>query len=97
MRFDWNEAKARSNKAKHGIDFETAEDLFTDPLILEDHAHSEHEQRFIAIGFDAKGRLLSVVFVKPDPEIVRIISARKATTQEADLYAQERRKRDAGL
>jgi uncharacterized protein len=94
LRFDWDEKKRQSNLSKHGVDFLTTDGVFADPLILEDHAHSEVERRFIAIGVDSKGRLLTVIFAKPDSETCRIVSARKSTQTETEIYAKQREQRD---
>ena len=87
MKFDWDIDKARSNKSKHGVTFESVEPMFTDPLIFDDLSHSESEPRYVALGFDSRGRLLAVAFVRPDRETIRIISARKATKKETAVYA----------
>jgi len=87
MKFDWDTQKARINKSKHGVTFESVESMFTDPLIFDDLSHSESEPRYVALGFDDKGRLLAVAFIRPDLETIRIISARKATKKETGIYA----------
>ena len=88
MNFEWEESKNQLNVKKHGISFEHAAYVFTDPFRKEayDVEHSDSEQdRTIAIGI-AKGRLLFVSFTEPDPETVRIISSRKADTHERRFY-----------
>jgi uncharacterized DUF497 family protein len=75
------------NRRKHGVAFEEGMTIFdTAPLILEDEEHSWSEDRYIAIGFSEKQRLLSVVFTYRGRR-VRIISARKADRDEANRYA----------
>ncbi len=88
MRFEWNEDKARANIAKHGISFETASRVFSDMNRVEffDKKHSKYERRYIAIGMvDEVVYLINVVFTERD-ESIRIISARKATSEERRLY-----------
>lgn len=91
MRFDWNAAKAASNLRKHGVSFEEAETMFVAAEIFEDLEHSEDEDRYIAIGFSVKHRLLSVAFTMPEPDVCRIISARKATRREREMYEEAKR------
>jgi uncharacterized protein len=93
MQFEWDEPKAKSNRAKHGISFEETETMFgpENPVIFDDLRHSEDEDRYIAIGFSNKGRLLTVSFTRRGPELIRIISARKASREEAELYAKYKR------
>ena len=84
----WNPAKARGNAAKHGITFEEAATVFADPLSLtvRDDAHSRPgEERFATIGMSHRGRLL-VVIHSDAGDVVRIISARRATRRETRDY-----------
>lgn len=85
MDFSWDEAKATSNLAKHGVFFEEATEVFADPLALmvED---VEHPERLILIGKSVSDRLLLVVFIERDDEGIRIISARRATRHERRHY-----------
>ncbi|MYE83733.1 MAG: BrnT family toxin [Gammaproteobacteria bacterium] len=83
----WDPAKARSNLIKHGIAFEDAEVVLADPsgLTREDpDARAEH--RFITVGTDAVGRVLTVVYTYRGDR-VRLISARPATRRETEAYA----------
>jgi uncharacterized DUF497 family protein len=94
MRFEWDAEKDRTNRAKHGIDFRTAARVFTDPdmLLSEDRTDDGSEQRWHALGL-AGGiePLLVVVHVyreaKDGEEIIRIISARKASKSESRRYS----------
>ena len=81
--FEWDEEKARSNKAKHGVTFPEAASAFADPLaaIFSDPDHSADEIREILIGESERGRLLIVSFTERG-EAIRIISARGATPTE---------------
>ena len=88
MNFEWDGRKNQLNLRKHGISFEHAAHVFTDPLRKEDYddRHSNHEEnRTFAIGV-AKGSLLFVSFIEPDTETIRIISARKANKHERRFY-----------
>jgi uncharacterized protein len=83
VQFEWDENKSEINRAKHGVDFETAARAFEDPnlLIQEDRIDESGEQRWVALGL-AAAQLLMVVHVyrstENDEEIIRLISARKA-------------------
>lgn len=90
LRFEWHDKKARLNKRKHKIAFEEASTIFVDPLSLTipDPAHSIEEDRFITIGISANGKLLVVVHTDRG-DIIRIISARKATRNETKQYEQK--------
>src|SRR5262245_57582254 len=88
MRFSWDSRKAESNLRKHGIAFDQAVTVFSDPmaLIFDDMVHSENEHREIIIGFSALRRLLLVCFVKREEDTIRIVSARRATKVEIKDY-----------
>jgi len=83
--FVWNENKAKSNTRKHGVSFEEACEVFFDPFRQVGEASSENEYREFVLGFSLKRRLLFVVYVERGM-FTRIISARKATNQEKELY-----------
>jgi len=88
VRVVWDEAKNRANQRKHGVTFEEASRLFTsaaDYLEIFDAAHSDEEDRFIAIGPVTRGIVL-VVWTELDEEEIRIISARWATDRERELF-----------
>ncbi len=88
MRFEWDEAKNRQNRRKHGIAFEDARRLFesgNDYLEVFDAVHSEDEDRFIAVGSTRRG-ILVVVWTDRDDDVVRIVSARMATKREAEWF-----------
>jgi uncharacterized DUF497 family protein len=88
VRVVWDESKNRTNRKKHGVSFEEASALFhrgDDYLEIFDDAHSDEEDRFIAIGPIKKGLVL-VVYTERDEDTIRLISARWATKREADLY-----------
>lgn len=87
LSFEWDEHKAKSNLAKHGVSFEEAATVFGDPLSLTipDPAHSHAEDRFIVIGSSALQKLLVVAHTDRGDNI-RIISARRATKRERKSY-----------
>jgi uncharacterized protein len=85
--FEWDPGKAVSNFEKHGIAFDEAVSVFSDPLALfaEDRVHSLSEVRGIAIGRSGEQRLLVVVYAERG-QAIRIISARRATRGETRKY-----------
>jgi len=87
LNFQWDENKARSNLAKHGVSFEEATTVFRDPLSLTipDPAHSQTEDRWIVLGTSHQRKLLVVVHTERRDSI-RIISARLATRRERRNY-----------
>jgi len=88
VRVTWDRAKNLANQKSHGISFQEASELFTtgvDYLELFDDAHSDEEDRFIAIGPIQRGLVL-VVWTQRDNDVVRIISARWATRSEQALF-----------
>lgn len=93
MAFEWDDEKAASNLAKHGVSFELAREVWNDPLhvIIPDRI-AGGEQRWHALGLVGPVVVLVVVHSYPDPrneDRTRIISARKATKQERQRYEQE--------
>ena len=89
MKFEWDSAKNEVNIKKHGIDFKEAESVFEDEmaLIFFDDKHSFDEDRFIIIGISRKLRELTVCHChRNGDDITRIISARRATKIETELY-----------
>lgn len=89
LRFEWDERKSLQNRQKHGVSFEEAKTVFSDDyaLLIDDPDHSEEEDRFLLLGLSATLRTLMVAhcYRKAD-DVVRIISARKATRTERDTY-----------
>lgn len=84
---EYDPAKRAANLRKHGIDLEDAMPVLFDPraLVREDD-DAEGEQRFVAVGSDALGRLLTVVYTYRPPDAVRLISARPAMSREKQAY-----------
>lgn len=95
VRVEWDESKDRSNRRKHGVSFDEAAELFrsgADYLEIFDIAHSNLEDRFIAIGPIRRGLVL-VAWTEREEETVRIISARWTTQRERSLYEDFMRRR----
>ncbi len=89
MEFEWAPAKATSNLKKHGVSFEEARSVFFDDLAVQffDHNHAATEDRFILLGVSYSARLLVVCHCeRGEGDIIRIISARRATRKEASFY-----------
>ena len=85
MRFTWNTRKAASNLKKHGVSFTEAATAFDDELAAY-YPDTLHEDRFILIGYSRRQRLLYVVHAEVQHDVIRIISARKATSHEKARY-----------
>jgi uncharacterized DUF497 family protein len=88
MRFEWDKAKNRRNIRKHGIDFADVVDLFNHPVLtLLDEREPYDEDRWVAIGW-IQMLLGVVIYTERHDDIIRIISARKATQCEVRRYEQ---------
>ena len=87
MEFEWDDDKAASNEAKHGVSFPEAQTVFADPSALTgyDPDHSDEEDRYITMGTSLEGRLLVRSHTDRDNR-VRIISAREASRRERKDY-----------
>ena len=85
--FEWDGRKATANLRKHGVSFEEAATVFSDPLSLSipDPDHSEDEERFLLVGTSFQAQLL-VVAHSEHGDRVRVISARAATARERRAY-----------
>ena len=90
--FEWDENKNKLNQQKHGISFGEAKTVFYDDnarLIYDPH-HSKAEDRFVLLGLSSSLRILIVIHVyRKNDEIIRIISARKATKSEIKQYREK--------
>jgi uncharacterized protein len=85
--FVWNTRKAAANPKKHdGITFEQATEAFFDPFFKLVDAGRNEEARDAVVGYDESGRLLFVVHIELEGDIIRLISARKATVTERNDY-----------
>jgi uncharacterized protein len=78
-------SQARSNRAKHRVDFADAATVFDDPRALTIPSPLDAEERFVTLGIDATGRLVVVVYTWRG-DTIRIISARQATRNEVRDY-----------
>ena len=89
LHFEWAPAKAKANLDKHGVSFEEAMSVFYDEAAIEfyDDEHSEWEDRFLLLGLSSDVKLLLVCHCYRSEEgVIRLISARKATKNEAKHY-----------
>ena len=88
IEFEWDTIKAESNIQKHGVSFEEASTVFSDPfeLTISDPDHSVGEYRFLSIGYSEHKRLIVVSFTERQPNAIRIISARAASKPEKQFY-----------
>ena len=88
MQVEWDRGKDRANRVKHDLGFDEVRALFesdTDYLVIFDAEHSTVEDRFLAIGPVAKG-VVVITFSEPRDDVVRIISARRATRAEQEAF-----------
>ncbi len=93
MRFEWDSSKAASNAKKHKVTFEVAKTVFYDDFAVQffDEEHAIDEERFLLLGMSSDARLLLVCHCeRAQGDVIRIISARKATESEAQNYRGER-------
>lgn len=89
MEFEWDATKAAANLRKHQVSFEEARTVFFDDFAIQffDTEHAQSEERFIMLGMSSNARLLVVCHCeRGEGEVIRIISARKATRSEASQY-----------
>lgn len=89
LRFEWDQRKDKANQRKHGVSFEEGSTVFSDEhaLLLDDTEHSHQEDRFVLLGLSAMLRTLVVCHCyRESEEVIRIISARRATRKERNQY-----------
>jgi len=89
IKFEWDPAKAAANVKKHGVSFEEAQSIFYDEFALQffDEEGSEAEDRFLMLGLSSEAQILMVCHCERNRgNIVRIISARRATKNETRYY-----------
>ncbi|MBR2685752.1 MAG: BrnT family toxin [Erysipelotrichaceae bacterium] len=95
MQFEWDPSKNDTNQKKHKVSFEEAKTVFydEDAIMFDDPDHSDdEEERFLILGFSSKARILLVCHCfRAQDRIIRIISARKATTEEKMTYDEMKR------
>ena len=88
MEIESDPIKAESNLKKHGVSFKEAITVLYDEMALvQEDIDSIDENRWVLIGLSNKDRLLTIVYTLRNGEIIRLISARKATKKEAKYYA----------
>jgi uncharacterized protein len=87
MKIEWDPKKGKSNLKKHGVSFEEAATALSDPMAATgaDPDHSITEERYVTFGVSEKGRLVVVSHTEKN-DTIRIISARKASKGEQELY-----------
>jgi len=89
LKFEWDERKATANLKKHGISFDEARTVFFDECakLIDDPEHSDDEERFILMGLSSSLRVMVVCHCyRSAGNVIRIISARKATSAESKFY-----------
>jgi len=89
LRFEWDERKAAANEQKHGVTFAEARSVFFDERarLIGDPDHSGSEERFILLGLSSALNMLIVCHCyRTEGNVIRIISARKATKAESRFY-----------
>jgi len=84
MNFEYDINKSRSNKTKHGIDFEEAKELFNDPFMIEIPARTVGEKRYLVVGKIGTKHWSAIITYKG--EKIRIISVRRSRKEEVALY-----------
>jgi uncharacterized protein len=82
--FEFDPAKSESNRVKHGIDFDAAQSLWSDPMLLEIPAKTDDEPRYLLIGLIDDKHWSAVITYRGMN--VRLISVRRARTEEVALY-----------
>lgn len=88
MRFEWDDSKNQTNILKHGIDFNDVPDIFQHPILSQRDDRADYkEERWVSIGW-IKILIGVVVYTERRGDLIRIISARKATKQEAKYYVE---------
>jgi uncharacterized protein len=88
MRFEWDEAKRRANIHRHGFDFEDSEKLFAGETVTHlDDRFDYGERRFLTLGL-LRGRVVAIAYTEVE-DVVRLISLRKASKNEQEIYWQE--------
>ena len=89
IKFEWDPPKAVANLKKHQVSFEEAKSVFYDEFAVQffDEGHSSDEDRFLLLGMSSGAKLLIVCHCEREHgEVIRIISARKATKRESAFY-----------
>jgi len=86
MKFEWDEAKDRTNIRKHGFDFADVPEVFRGPLLARPDTREDYgEERWIAMGL-LKHRVVVLSFTQRAEDVIRIISLRKADRNEREAF-----------
>jgi uncharacterized protein len=89
IKFEWDLPKAAANLKKHQVSFDEAKSVFYDEFAIQffDEDHSSDKERFLMLGMSSAAKLLIVCHCEREyGEVIRIISARKATKRESAFY-----------
>ncbi|MCH8174393.1 MAG: BrnT family toxin [Proteobacteria bacterium] len=92
IKFEWNQAKATSNRRKHGVSFEEAISTFYDDSATQffDQQNSNEEDRYLLLGISGQLRVLLTSYrILNDGTTIRIISARRETKHESQFYLRD--------
>ncbi|MEW5913211.1 MAG: BrnT family toxin [Thermodesulfobacteriota bacterium] len=93
MRFEWDPQKRKENLRKHKIDFIDAEQMFEGPMLEALDRREEYgEDRYVGTGWIGQ-RVAVIAFSQPEPDVIRVISLRKATKKERERFEKEIAKR----
>lgn len=93
LRFEWDAKKDAENQVKHRVSFQEASTVFSDDAarFMDDPDHSAGEDRYLLLGMSSEARILVVIHCLRDKdEVIRIISARRATRRERAQYTGRR-------
>ena len=91
MRFEWDPRKAAANLRSHGVSFAEAVTVLDDEHALTRQDPDAHEeQRFVTLGLSDVAKLLVVVYMYREPDVIRMISAWKANKRQRELYEESR-------
>ena len=89
MKFIWDRRKNEANIKKHELDFADTYKVFESPMLVGlDDREDYGEDRWLGIGL-MENRVVVIVFTEPEEDAIRVISFRKATTDESKRYEQE--------
>jgi uncharacterized DUF497 family protein len=91
VRFEWDPAKARANARIHGVTFAEAVTVLEDDFALtRDDPADVGELRFVTLGLSSQGGLLVIVYTHREPDVIRVISAWRASKRERSVYEEGR-------
>ena len=96
MQFTWYEAKRRANIVKHKADFADVSEMFQGPMLVRPDVRQDYgEDRQVGYGF-IKDRVMVIIFTEPYPDVIRVISLRKASKYEQEKFEKALRNRLGG-